>query len=63
MTAKWSKGAYKAYPYYLCGQPGCVSKGKSINKEKVEQEFAERLQRLTPSAELFTLAGTIFSKS
>jgi site-specific DNA recombinase len=60
MTANWSKGAYKAYPYYLCRQPGCVSKGKSINKEKVEREFEELLQRLTPSAELFTLASTIF---
>lgn len=57
------EGSAQGLPLLPGGQPGCVSKGKSINKDKVEQEFAERLQRLTPSAELFTLASTIFSES
>jgi site-specific DNA recombinase len=60
MTANWSKGARQSYPYYLCRQPGCENKGKSIARDKVEGEFAALLRRLSPSGELVELARAIF---
>ena len=60
LTANWSKGEFRSYPYYLCRQPGCVSKGKSIARDKVENAFVELLRSLTPARELFDLASAVF---
>lgn len=42
MTANWSKGARASYPYYLCRQRDCSSRGKSVARAKIEEAF-ERL--------------------
>ena len=60
LTANWSKGEFRSYPYYLCRQPGCVSKGKSIARDKVESSFVDLLRSLTPARELFDLASAVF---
>ncbi len=60
LTANWSKGARQSYPYYICRQKGCAGAGKSIPRDKVQAEFEALLHQLTPSAELFALASTIF---
>lgn len=49
MTANWSKGRSKLYPYYLCDTKGCIDYRKSIRKEKIEGEFAALLAELKPS--------------
>ena len=60
LTANWSKGEHKSYPYYLCRQAKCESRGKSIARGKVEGAFEELLQSLTPTREFFNLASAIF---
>lgn len=60
MTACWSKGRSKYYPYYLCDTEGCENSRKSIPRDKIEGGFAEILQSLQPTRELFGLAKTMF---
>jgi site-specific DNA recombinase len=60
LTACWSKGQKKRYPYYLCYQKGCEAKGKSIRREVVEGDFEALLKALVPSEELFDLASSMF---
>lgn len=60
LTACWSKGRAKAYPYYLCQTRGCPSKGKSVRREVLEAQFAELLSRLRPAPELHELAVEMF---
>ena len=60
MTANWSKGKTQSYPYYLCRQPGCGSRGKSIARNKIEGEFELLLRQLTPAKELFDLVTAVF---
>ncbi|MDX3973501.1 recombinase zinc beta ribbon domain-containing protein [Shinella sp.] len=60
MTAAWSKGRNKLYPYYLCDTKGCPDYRKSIRKEKIEGEFTALLASLKPSEGLFNLAFDMF---
>lgn len=60
MTANWSKGRSKLYPYYLCDTKGCPDYRKSIRKEKIEGEFTALLASLKPSEGLFNLAFDMF---
>ena len=60
MTANWSKGRSKLYPYYLCDTKGCPDYRKSIRKEKIEGEFTALLANLKPSEGLFNLAYQMF---
>ena len=59
LTASWSKGLTKQYPYYLCqnrnaGGTGekCEFYGKVISRAKVEREFEELLRDIQPSHDL-----------
>lgn len=49
MTACWSKGKYKTYPYYWCKNKSCTCKGKSIPRDKIEGEFEQILKSLRPT--------------
>ena len=60
MTAAWSKGKYQHFPYYRCNQRDCISKGKSINANKMHAEFSDLLKTLTPAADLIKVATLIF---
>jgi site-specific DNA recombinase len=60
MTSCWSKGRNKLYPYYLCDTRGCESNRKSVSRDKIEDGFAEILQSLQPTKELFALAKLMF---
>lgn len=60
LTACWSKGRTKSYPYYLCQTRGCPSKGKSVRREDLEAQFADMLGKLRPSPELHELAVEMF---
>ena len=56
MTACWSKGKSKHYPYYLCYTKGCPSRTKSIPRKKLEDAFSELVRKITPSKSLVNLA-------
>jgi len=60
LTACWSKGRKKKYPYYLCFNKGCESYRKSIPRDKMEDEFAAYLEQLEPSQKLFRVASRMF---
>ncbi|MCB1832630.1 MAG: recombinase family protein [Geminicoccaceae bacterium] len=56
LTACWSKGSTKKYPYYLCDTRGCESYRKSIRRADVEGEFEDILRDLQPTHTLFELS-------
>ena len=60
LTAAWSKGRSKHYPYYYCQTKGCQSYGKSIKRDQLEGEFAELLKQARPSEKLFALVKEMF---
>lgn len=60
LTACWSKGRSRKYPYYLCDTKGCAEYRKSFRREKVEGAFEELLRELQPTEELFNLAFDMF---
>ena len=60
LTACWSKGKNKRYPYYLCFNKECESYRKSIARDTLEQEVEELLAQLQPSRNLFTVASKMF---
>lgn len=55
LTSCWSKGQYKEHPYYLCRQKGCQLYGKSISRDKAEEDFEELLKQLTPAPGMIDL--------
>ncbi len=61
MTAAWSKGCRRHYPYYTCKTRGCPEKGKSIRRADVEGGFHEILKRMEPSSELAGVATAMIS--
>lgn len=60
LTACWTKGRSKHYPYYYCFTKGCESYGKAIAREKLEGEFVNLLHKLEPSPSLFRIATKMF---
>lgn len=61
LTACWSKsGTGNRYPYYLCQHRGCVERGKSTNRDKVEEQFEKILSTLQPSTQTFECAHRMF---
>lgn len=59
LTAAWSKGRGKLYPYYLCQTRGCDEKGKSIRKDEIEREFETILRRLRPNQQIIRVMGVV----
>ncbi|MGH1351649.1 MAG: recombinase family protein, partial [Methyloligellaceae bacterium] len=53
MTAAWSQGKAKKYPYYFCQNKNCSERKKSIRKEKIEKDFEHLLARLSPDPRVF----------
>ncbi|HKJ61633.1 MAG TPA: recombinase family protein [Hyphomicrobiales bacterium] len=62
LTACWSKGRHKTYPYYLCPTRGCASYGKSIRRAEIEGDFSELLEGLRPSPGLFNISARMLRK-
>ena len=60
LTACWTKGRSKHYPYYYCFSKGCESYGKAIARDKLEGEFVSLLHQLVPSVPLFKTATKMF---
>lgn len=51
LTACWSGGRKRKYPYYYCYTKGCESRSKSIAKDKIEGEFETLLKKATGPSE------------
>ena len=60
LTAGWSKGRSKRYPYYTCQTRTCDLRGKSIRRDKIEGDFSEIIKELRPAPQLFYLAKDLF---
>ena len=60
LTAGWSSGRNKPYPYYRCQRIFC--KSKDVRKEKIEGLFFELLKRLKPKSGIIELARRIILK-
>ena len=60
LTACWSQGKNRKYPYYWCATKGCSSHRKSISRDKLESEFEAVLHGLQPAEGMFHLVKTMF---
>ena len=60
LTAGWSKGKNKKYPYYFCREKGCSLYGKTIARKKIEGEFENLLSGLQPTRGLVEIAAAMF---
>ncbi len=64
LTACWARSHTGQKPaYYLCQYRGCPEKGKSIRRDKLEDEFNSILKALTPARTTFELAEHLFRKA
>ncbi len=57
VSSYWAKGRSKRYAYYGCPNPGCFT----IRKEKMEDQFLDRLQQAVPSAGSVKLLETVLT--
>ncbi len=60
LTASWSKGQNKKYPYYHCFNKSCDSYKISIPRDRMENHFETLLAQLQPSQTLFKAASRMF---
>jgi site-specific DNA recombinase len=58
--SSWSKGKYKQYAYYLCQTKSCDHYGKSIARDKIENDIGEVIRQLQPSHTLVNLITAMF---
>ncbi|MEM6780314.1 MAG: recombinase family protein, partial [Pseudomonadota bacterium] len=64
LTACFSKSKTGArHPYYMCHKKGCPSKGKSIRRDKIEEEFRAELAAVQPTKSLSKLARAMLKKA
>ena len=59
LTAGWSKGKTKKYPYYFCRKKGCSARGM-ISRQKIEGEFETLLKALQPAPKMSALFRAMF---
>lgn len=57
LTASWSRGRSGRYGYYRCPRKGC--RAVNVRKERLEQQFVERLESLSVRPHVFGLLGAI----
>ena len=62
MTACWSKGLHKTYPFCLCPTRGCASCAKSIRLAEIEGDFTAILEDLRPSPGSLNVAARVLRK-
>lgn len=49
LTGGWANGKRKKYPYYWCSNRKCSQSSKTIPRAKIESQFVDLLDNLTPS--------------
>ncbi|NQV13389.1 MAG: recombinase family protein [Parcubacteria group bacterium] len=62
LTAAWSKGREKRYPYYICHNKACEYYGKSIRKADIEGKFEEVLKKQKLKPQIKVLVTTVFDR-
>ncbi len=60
LTAGWTKGKYKKYPYYFCREKSCSMYSKMIPRKKIESDFETLLGQLEPDAKVFKIFQSMF---
>ena len=55
LRSSWAKGRTKSYPYYLCQTKSCDHYGKSIARDKIEQEVGDIVKTLQPAHNVVAL--------
>ena len=55
MTACWSTGRSRKYPYYMCDTRGCTEYRKSVRRERIEGDFEALLTSMVPARDLFLM--------
>ncbi|WP_075189565.1 recombinase family protein [Maricaulis sp. W15] len=63
LTAGWSKGKCKKYPYYFCREKGCAVYGKTIPRALIESRFAALLAEIQPKPNVAGIAKEIFQEA
>ena len=56
LTAAWSKGKSKSYPYYRCQRHTCTERTKSIPRDALEEDLCQVLENITPSSDAIKIA-------
>jgi len=59
LTASWSTGRTKRYPYYRCKNKQCEAGNKSLAAGKVDISFGEMLKSVTPKDNIVALGEKI----
>jgi DNA invertase Pin-like site-specific DNA recombinase len=62
LTANWTSGRSKKYPYYWCYNKECVSYSKSIRRADIEGEFETLLTKLSPAQEIIKTSKRMFKQ-
>jgi site-specific DNA recombinase len=60
LTAGWTKGRERHYPYYFCYNRGCPHYGRSIKRDALEGKFAVIMSSVQPPAGVFRAARQMF---
>lgn len=60
LRSSWSRGCRQQYAYYLCQTKGCESYGKSIPRDRLEDEVAEIIKSLQPGPKMIDLVTAMF---
>ncbi len=59
LTASWSTGSNGRFAYYRCISKDCIEKNKSINRDKMHQDFIEILSKIKPKQQTLNLTREI----
>jgi len=62
LTANWTKGRNRKYPYYVCRHRGCDMWGKSVARDKIEEAYEALLRSIVPTEEMFNALLVLFKK-
>ncbi|MEK7643612.1 MAG: recombinase family protein, partial [Patescibacteria group bacterium] len=62
LTAAWSKGSSKKYPYYYCQNKACGLYSKMFRKEDTEIDFKALLERNTLKPEVDKIVSVVFDR-
>lgn len=60
LRSSWSRGCRQQYAYYLCQTKGCDSYGKSIPRDKLEDDVGEIIKSLEPGPNMIDLVTAMF---
>ncbi|MEM6899415.1 MAG: recombinase zinc beta ribbon domain-containing protein [Pseudomonadota bacterium] len=60
LTGAWSTGKTKRHAYYRCRTKSCDMYGKSIRRDKIEEEFTDLLKDVRPNGKLIDVAKMMF---